>query len=108
MRRPPMLLGVGATRIVDRLEEAGLVRRETSPTDRRVTYAATTEAGQALFRRSMPVFDEGLLRARRVPRVAGNRESAQEELDRAAARTAIVSFHFSNGRPRELGRSRAR
>jgi hypothetical protein len=33
----------------------------------------------------------------------GNRESAQEELDRAAARTAIVSFHFSNGRPRELG-----
>lgn len=38
----------------------------------------------------------------------GNRESAQEEIDRAAARTAIVSFHFSNGRPRELGRSRAR
>ncbi len=27
---------------------------------------------------------------------------------RAAARTAIVSFHFSNRRPRELGRSRDR
>jgi len=46
----------GATRIVDRLEQAGLVRREFGPEDRRATFAAVTEKGRALAMRSMPVF----------------------------------------------------
>ncbi len=35
----------GLTRAVDRLEEAGLVRRETCPSDRRGAYAALTPKG---------------------------------------------------------------
>lgn len=35
----------GLTRVVDRLETAGLVRREACATDRRVTYTALTPTG---------------------------------------------------------------
>ena len=35
----------GLTRVVDRLERAGLVSREACATDRRVTYAALTDEG---------------------------------------------------------------
>src|SRR6478609_5753790 len=35
----------GLTRVVDRLEKLGLVRREACATDRRVTYAALTSTG---------------------------------------------------------------
>ena len=41
----------GATRLADRLEEAGLVRRETSPEDRRAVYVTLTDNGRALFER---------------------------------------------------------
>jgi len=37
----------GVTRLVDRLEAAGLVQRTPCPSDRRVSYATLTEAGQA-------------------------------------------------------------
>ncbi|MEV0613676.1 MarR family transcriptional regulator [Nonomuraea sp. NPDC050404] len=36
----------GVTRVVDRLEREGLVRREACPSDRRASYAVLTEAGQ--------------------------------------------------------------
>lgn len=36
------------TRLVDRLERAGLIRRESCPSDRRGTYAVLTEAGLAM------------------------------------------------------------
>lgn len=35
----------GTTRLVDRLEEAGLVRRENCPSDRRATFVAITPEG---------------------------------------------------------------
>lgn len=38
----------GATRFVDRLEEAGLVERHACPTDRRVYQLALTDAGKKL------------------------------------------------------------
>jgi len=41
----------GATRLVDRLSEAGLVRREASPEDRRAVYVALTDDGRAMFER---------------------------------------------------------
>jgi DNA-binding MarR family transcriptional regulator len=46
----------GLTRLVDRLEAAGLVRREPSPGDRRGTVVAITRAGSALLRRMWPVY----------------------------------------------------
>jgi DNA-binding MarR family transcriptional regulator len=45
-------LGAGlpsVTRLVDRLEEQGLVRREIDSLDRRVTYIAATEEGRRLI-----------------------------------------------------------
>lgn len=40
----------GVTRRASRLEEAGLVRREPDPTDRRATLLALTDAGQRTVR----------------------------------------------------------
>lgn len=37
----------GVTRLVDRMEAAGLVERRPCSTDRRVSYAAMTDAGRA-------------------------------------------------------------
>jgi len=37
----------GVTRLIDRLEEAGLVERVSCPTDRRTTYLTLTELGDA-------------------------------------------------------------
>jgi DNA-binding MarR family transcriptional regulator len=46
----------GLTRLVDRLEAAGLVSREPSPGDRRGTVVAITREGTALVRRMWPVY----------------------------------------------------
>jgi len=40
----------GVSRVVERLEKAGLVRREEAPEDRRGAYAVLTEAGAERFR----------------------------------------------------------
>jgi DNA-binding MarR family transcriptional regulator len=45
----------GATRLVARMEEAGLVEREIPPHDRRATFAVITEAGIEAFERAKPV-----------------------------------------------------
>ncbi len=50
----------GITRVVDRLERKGLLRREYPPQNRRVTYAVLTEAGTARLR------DVGMPLVRRV------------------------------------------
>ena len=44
----------GITRIVDRLEQDGLVRRTACPTDRRGSFAELTEAGQARLDAILP------------------------------------------------------
>lgn len=45
----------GVTQIVDRLEAAGMVARESSPTDRRLVYAAITTAGHDVLDKATPV-----------------------------------------------------
>ncbi len=45
----------GATRLIARMEEAGLVRREVPAHDRRATYAHVTDEGLAAFDRAMPI-----------------------------------------------------
>ena len=57
----------GITRMLDRLQDAGLVERGSCPTDRRVIYAVLTEAGMARLREVSPTHAadvEGLLGAR--------------------------------------------
>jgi DNA-binding MarR family transcriptional regulator len=52
----------GATRLVAKAEEAGLVRREIPPDDRRATYAVLTEEGVAAAERGFPVYVEAVQR----------------------------------------------
>jgi len=48
----------GATRLVARAEEDGLVRREIPPDDRRATYAVLTGDGRAAAERGYPAYLE--------------------------------------------------
>lgn len=48
----------GATRLVARLEEAGLVKREIPPDDRRATYALVTDKGRRKVEESLPVLEQ--------------------------------------------------
>jgi DNA-binding MarR family transcriptional regulator len=53
----------GVTRLVDRVEQAGLVKREFSPEDRRVTFAAITGDGREALDKASPAFEIGLARS---------------------------------------------
>jgi MarR family transcriptional regulator, 2-MHQ and catechol-resistance regulon repressor len=44
----------GVTRVVDRMDRVGLVRREACPSDRRSSYAVITEAGLARLDEVLP------------------------------------------------------
>ena len=55
-----MLSRSGLTRLVDRLEVAGLLRREPDPTDRRGAFAALTEPGYDALRRTWPSYARGI------------------------------------------------
>jgi len=52
----------GATRLVARLEEAGLVERVIPPDDRRATYAVITAKGLEVLERGEPVLKEAVHR----------------------------------------------
>ena len=45
----------GLTRLIDRMEKAGLVRREPTPEDRRGYHTVMTDAGRELYLRVRPV-----------------------------------------------------
>ena len=50
----------GVTRLVDRMERAGLVGRRPCPTDRRVQYVALTDAGREMLERATEVHLRGI------------------------------------------------
>lgn len=52
----------GVTRVVDRLQRAGLVLRESSPDDRRSTYAVLTPEGEGRLREALADHLEGIER----------------------------------------------
>lgn len=52
----------GVTRLVDRMEQAGLVERRPCATDRRVHLVGLTDAGRTLLERATAVHLEGLQR----------------------------------------------
>jgi DNA-binding MarR family transcriptional regulator len=54
------LTASGLTRVVDRLEESGLVERQTCPTDRRGSFAALTAAGLHKLREALPAHVEAI------------------------------------------------
>ena len=50
----------GLTRLVDRMEAAGLVERTSCPSDRRGVHVATTDAGRAALKAASPVHLRGI------------------------------------------------
>ncbi len=50
----------GLTKLADRLEAAGMLRREPADDDGRGLYAALTESGEELLRRMWPVYSRVL------------------------------------------------
>jgi DNA-binding MarR family transcriptional regulator len=52
----------GLTRLLDRIEKAGLIRREPVPEDGRGVYAVLTEAGAEAQRRAWPHYARGIAR----------------------------------------------
>lgn len=60
LARAVVLSRSGLTRLVDRLEKAGLLRRERCDDDRRGCYAVLTEEGLAAMRRTWPVYAGGI------------------------------------------------
>ena len=52
----------GLSRLLDRIERAGLIRREPVPDDRRGAYAVLTPEGAAAQRRAWPHYAAGIAR----------------------------------------------
>jgi DNA-binding MarR family transcriptional regulator len=50
----------GLTRLIDRMQRQGLVRRERCPSDRRGWFAVLTPAGRTAFRRAAPIHLRGI------------------------------------------------
>ncbi|HLZ72052.1 MAG TPA: MarR family transcriptional regulator [Dehalococcoidia bacterium] len=80
-----------ATRLADRLEAAGLLRREPTPGDRRGTFAVITDAGLAELRRAWPVYAQAI--DARFARFVSRKEAAQlgELLGRVYAATPAAA-----------------
>jgi DNA-binding MarR family transcriptional regulator len=60
LARAVVLSRSGLTRLVDRLEKAGLLRREPDPSDRRGAFAVLTDEGRDVLRRMWPVYAAGI------------------------------------------------
>ena len=60
LAREVVLSPTGMSRFVDRLEHAGMVRREPVPSDRRAFHIVITEEGVDLLRRMWPVYAAGI------------------------------------------------
>jgi DNA-binding MarR family transcriptional regulator len=79
-----VLSRTGLVRLVDRIEKAGLLRREPVPGDGRGAYAVITEEGIAMLRRMWPVYARGI-RREFLDAVGDDRESLVKALERVTA-----------------------
>ncbi len=83
----------GLTRLVDRLEQEGLLRRDRSGPDRRATYAVLTLKGFRAFRSAWPIYAQGI--ARHFARYLTDEElyMLTEALTRVLAASREASSH---------------
>ncbi|HXD59264.1 MAG TPA: MarR family transcriptional regulator [Thermoleophilaceae bacterium] len=79
-----VLSRTGLVRLVDRIERAGLLRREPVPGDGRGAYAVITEEGMAMLRRMWPVYARGI-RTEFLDAIGDDRDSLRQALERVAA-----------------------
>ena len=78
-----VLSRTGMTRLVDRIERAGLLRREPVPGDARGAYAVVTEAGVETLRQMWPVYSRGIEERFLTP-LRGGAGELRELLERVA------------------------
>ena len=81
----------GLSRLVDRMEEAELVRRERCPSDRRGAYAVLTDEGRRVLRRAAPVHLRGI------------KEHFTNHLDEQEIRVLTVALGKVNASARDDG-----
>lgn len=96
LARQVVLSNSGLTRLVDRLEKQGLLRREVSAGDRRGAYAVLTDEGLAALRQAWPVYARGIAAhfARHLsPEEAATLAAALERIAEAAAVDPPRSFN---------------
>ncbi|MBV9280980.1 MAG: MarR family transcriptional regulator [Chloroflexi bacterium] len=89
-RKVVVLSRSGVTRLADRLEAEGLLRRERTPEDRRGAYAVLTEKGRDALDRARPTYARGIVE--HFSRFLGDAEvrtltSALGRIDAAARRS---------------------
>lgn len=60
LARKVVLSKSGLTRLVDKLVEAGLLERQSSPEDGRGAYAVLTDAGLDAMRKAWPIYAQGI------------------------------------------------
>lgn len=84
-----VLSRTGMSRLVGRIEAAGMLRREPVPADGRGAYAAITDAGVALLRRMWPVYERGIEELFAGP-VGRDADALRESLERVAAAVAVT------------------
>lgn len=72
------------TRLVDRLEQEGLVTRARSPDDGRAAYVTITNAGRALRKRMWKIYEAAVAELFLIQFDAKARRDLSDALDRAA------------------------
>ena len=60
LARAVVLSRSGLTRLVDRLEKEGLLRREPDPEDGRGSFAVMTDEGSRMRKKMWPIYAEGI------------------------------------------------
>jgi DNA-binding MarR family transcriptional regulator len=96
----------GLTRVIDRMEEAGLVRRERPEDDRRVVLVFMTEKGQEALRESRVVHRDGIRRHFTEHLDARELEQLGEMLQKVREHVRPLRPGRISGEPR--GRARGR
>lgn len=81
----------GLTRLIDRLETKGYLRREPDPSDRRGTFAVLTETGIEELRRIWAVYSQGIARYFADPLSEAEVEMVYTLFTRLAARMRCPS-----------------
>jgi DNA-binding MarR family transcriptional regulator len=97
----------GLTRLIDRMETEGLVRRERCPSDRRGAFAVLTPEGRSAFRRAAPVHLRGIQEhfARHMDDdEAATLDDALARVTSAARRTARARQSSRTSAPEPLAR----
>jgi DNA-binding MarR family transcriptional regulator len=75
----------GLTRVIDRMEKAGLVRRERIEDDRRVVLVHATDEGLAALRRSRRIHRDGIRRHFSEHLDAADQEALRAALEKVRA-----------------------